>query len=157
MMFRNHYISLSQLGEAGFSIVELLVAIIILPIMVFTTVNAYNTIRHEYSVTRQLNEMYAVLSACPELDRALDFTALASTTNCYPNNTFAAEDGGAATITYSPSLTLTDTSNLASTDPLHSIPDSKVVSVSVSYPKPNDALPPLQLRMLITRNGIGQQ
>jgi type II secretory pathway pseudopilin PulG len=57
---------------------------------------------------------------------------------------------------YTPTLTVTNTSSLAPTDPLYSIPDSKVVSIDVGFPKPNQASPHLQLRMLITRNGVGQ-
>lgn len=146
-----------RLGEDGFSIVEIVIACIIVPLMVAGVVSSFNAVRHAYFVSRQLNEMYAVVSACPELDRALEFNSLSSTTNCYPNNTFKAEDGSNATITYAPSLTVTNTSDLSSSDPLKSIPDSKVVSISVGFPAPNSSLPALQLRMLITRNGIGQQ
>lgn len=141
----------------GFSIIEILVALFVLPLIVYSIAISYDSIRHSYSVSRQLNEMYAVLSACPELDRALEFISLSSSTNCYPNNSFAAENGGKGTITYTPTLTVTDTTSLSNSDPLKSIPDSKVVAISVSYPKPNQNLPPIQLRMLITRNGIGQQ
>lgn len=146
-----------RLTENGFSMVEILLACIIIPLVVAGVVNSFNAVRHAYFVSRQLNEMYAVLSACPELDRALEFNSLTNTTNCYPNNSFQAEDGSNATITYSPALSVTDTSSLSSTDPLKSIPDSKVVLISVGFPGPNSNLPPLQLRMLITRNGIGQQ
>jgi hypothetical protein len=51
---------------------------------------------------------------------------------------------------------VTNTSALASTDPLYNIPDSKVISLDVGFPAPNTAAPHLQLRMLITRNGVGQ-
>ncbi len=148
---------LKPTDDRGFSIVEILLACVILPMTVFGVANSYNSVRHVYGVSRQLNEMYAVLSACPELDRALEFSSLSSSNNCYPNNSFAAENGGSATISYAPTLTVTDTSSLASTDPLKGIPDSKVVSISVKYPAPNSSLPAVQLRMLITRNGIGQQ
>ncbi len=141
----------------GFSLLELLIAMVLLPLMVASVSTAYNSIRHSYGLARQLNEMYAVLSACPELDRALEFNSLTSSNNCYPNNSFAAENNSTATITYAPSLTVTDTSSLGATDPLKTIPDSKVVSISVAYPAPNSSRPALQLRMLITRNGIGQQ
>ena len=141
----------------GFSIVELLVACVVMPIVVASTVSAYNAAAHVYNVTRQLNEMYSVLSACPELDRALEFNSLTSSNNCYPNNVFPREDGSTKTVTYSPVVTLTDTASLPAADPLKTIPDSKIISVSVGYPSPNASLPPLQLRMLITRNGIGQQ
>ncbi len=126
-----------RLDQDGFSIVEIVIAIIIVPMMVAGVVNSFNAVRHTYYVSRQLNEMYAVISACPELDRALEFNSLSNTTNCYPNNSFAAENGGSATITYTPSLTVTDTSGLDASDPLKSIPDSKVVSISVDFPAPN--------------------
>lgn len=144
-------------GEAGFSIVEIVIACVIFPLVVASTVIAYNSVSHIYNVSRQLNQMYSVLSACPELDRALEFNSLSSTNNCYPNNVFSREDGSTNTITYSPSVTLTDTAALPTTDPLQTVPDSKVISVSVGYQAPDSNLPPLQLRMLITRNGIGQQ
>jgi Tfp pilus assembly protein PilE len=147
----------TRLNAHGFSIVELLVACVVLPVAVLGVSTAYNSIRKAYALSRQYNEMYAVLSACPELDRALEFSSLSSTTNCYPNNSFAAENGSTATISYAPSLSVQDTSALASTDPLKSIPDSKVVSITTPFLTPNASKPPLQLRMLITRNGIGQQ
>lgn len=146
-----------RLDSNGFSIVEIVLACIILPIVVAGVVNSFNSVRRTYTVSRQFNEMYTVLSACPELDRALEFNSLSNTNNCYPNNSFPAEDGSNSTISYSPTLSVTDTSSLDSSDPLKSIPDSKVVSISVSFPAPNSNLPPVQLRMLITRNGIGQQ
>jgi prepilin-type N-terminal cleavage/methylation domain-containing protein len=143
--------------EAGFSIVELLIAIVIFPLVVASTVTAYNSVSHIYNVSRQLNQIYSVLSACPELDRALEFNSLSSSNNCYPNNVFPREDGSTKTITYAPVVTLTDTTVLPMSDPLHTVPDSKVISVSVGYQAPDAGLPPLKLRMLITRNGIGQQ
>ena len=141
---------------SGFTIVELLVAIVVFPLVVGSVTVSFSSISHSYTLARQLNEMYAVLSACPELDRAHEFGSLSSATNCYPNNSFPAENGGSATISYTPTLTVTDTTSLANTDPLQAIPDSKVVSISVGFPAPTNAQP-LQLRMLITRNGIGQQ
>lgn len=147
----------ARLNSRGFSMVEILIACIVLPLVVAGAVNSFNSVRHAYAVSRQLNEMYAVLSACPELDRALEFNSVSNTNNCYPNNSFAAENGGSATITYAPMLAVTNTSSLPSSDPLSSVPDSKVVSISVGFPAPNTSVPPVQLRMLITRNGIGQQ
>lgn len=157
MIARSKHLHFRPLSSQGFSIVELLVATVIFPLLVAGVVNAYNSARHMYTVTRQLNEMYIVLSSCPEFDRGLEFDSLSNTNNCYPNNTFPAEDGGSGIITYTPVLTVTDTNNLPAGDPLQSIPDSKVVSVSVGWPAPNINLPPIQLRMLITRGGIGQQ
>ena len=142
--------------QEGFSVVEIVVAAVIFGIITIGLFGAYNALQHEYSLARQLNEIYTVLSACPEIDRALDFTALSSTSNCYPNNSFPAEDGTSGTITYTPTLTVTDTAALSGTDPLNSIPDSKVVDVSVGYQRPFTNLPALELRMLITRNGVGQ-
>ena len=136
--------------------IELLVAIVIIPFMVSGISVAYNSVRKSYALARQYNEMYAVLSACPELDRALEYTSLSNSNNCYPNNSFSAENGGTATITYSPTITLNDTTSLTNSDPLQAIPDSKVVDISVKFLAPNASRPPLKLRMLITRNGIGQ-
>jgi hypothetical protein len=146
-----------KLDNRGFSIIELVLACIILPIVVISASSAYNSIHYSYTTARKLNEVYSVLSACPELDRALEFSSLATSTNCYPNNSFAAENGGPGTITYLPNLTVTDTASLPSGDPLKPVPDSKITSITVSYPGSGSSRPPLQLRMLITRNGIGQQ
>lgn len=145
-----------QLGQGGFTVVEFMAAIFVLAVIVTGLIDAYNSIRLSYTTARQLNEIYTVLSACPEVDRALEFNSLSSTNNCYPNNSFPAENGGPGTITYSPDLTVTSTAALPSGDPLQTVPDSKVVSISVGFPAPNTSAPPLQLRMLITRNGIGQ-
>lgn len=156
MMFQRQ-VRPQKLGSGGFSIIELVIAVFILPIVVMSVSSAYNSIRQSYTIARQLNEMYAVLSACPELDRAHEFGSLSSTSNCYPNNSFAAENAGGGTISYAPVLTVTDTTALSGSDPLSTIPDSKVISISVNYPGPATTRPPVQLRMLITRNGIGQQ
>ncbi len=134
-----------------------MVASVVFGIIVIGLTSAFVSLRHSYTTARQLNEIYTVLSACPEVDRALEFNSLGSSTNCYPNNSFPSENGTGKTITYTPTLTLTDTSSLSGSDPLQSIPDSKVVSISVGYPPPNSNAPPMQLRMLITRNGVGQQ
>jgi type II secretory pathway pseudopilin PulG len=142
--------------QDGFTIVEAILACAVFGILVGTMLNAFVALQSSYRVARQLNEIYTVLSACPEVDRALEFNSLSSTTNCYPNNVFPAEDGSTATVTYTPSLTVTNTTSLAATDPLYNIPDSKVVSIDVGFPRPNQASPHLQLRMLITRNGVGQ-
>ncbi|HUP26250.1 MAG TPA: hypothetical protein VM124_01225 [Candidatus Limnocylindrales bacterium] len=145
-----------KLGSAyGFTIVEMVLACAIFPLIVVGLSQGYDAVRRSYTVSKQLNEMYAVLSACPEIDRALEYDSITSSTNCYPNNTFQAEGGGSAIITYAPTLTVTDTSALASTDPLKTIPNSKVINIQVGFQK--DTSTKLQLRMLITRGGIGQQ
>ncbi len=141
-------------ASGGFTAIEVLVACVIFPIIVVGLSNAYSAVRKSYTLAKQYNEMYAVLSACPELDRALEFTSLSNTTNCYPNNTVDAEGGRGKIIAYSPTLEVVDTNTLPNTDPLKVIPDSKVVNISVAYP--GSSAQPLQLRMLITRNGIGQ-
>lgn len=140
--------------ENGFTIVELMLACVIFPLVVVGFTNASDGIQHTYSIARQYNEMYAVLSACPEIDRALEYASLSSSTNCFPNNTFAAEGGTGGTITYNPTVTVTDTTGLTSSDPLKTVPDSKVIYITVPFL--HDNVPNLQLRMLITRNGIGQ-
>lgn len=140
--------------QAGFTLVEILVAIVLFPVMVIGMASGFDGVRKSYTTARQLNEMYAVLSACPEMDRALEYESINSTTDCYPNNTFNAEGGSGIQIVYTPTLTVTDTSALPSSDPLQAIPDSKVVKISLGYLQ--GSAPPLELRMLITRHGIGQ-
>ena len=146
------------LKEAGFTSVELLLACVIFPIIVVGIANSFDAVRKAYTTAKQLNEIYAVLSACPELDRALDFSSLSSTSNCAPNNTFTAEGASGITYSYNPSLTVKNTmsTDLPTSDPLYPIPDSKVVDITVGYIN-NSSAPPLELRMLITRNGIAQQ
>ena len=141
-------------NQSGFTIVEIIVACVIFPIIVVAVSNAYDAVRKSYTISKQFNEMYAVLSACPEIDRALQYDSISSTTNCYPNNTFKAEGGSGNIITYAPTLTVTNTTALPANDPLKNIPDSKVVNISTGYQNSN--APALELRMLITRNGIGQ-
>lgn len=141
--------------ENGFTILELLIACFIFPIIVVGISNAYDAVRKSYTTARELNEIYAVLSACPEIDRALEFNSLTSSTNCFPNNTFQSEGAGTSTIVYSPVLTVTNTADLPIADPLKSVNDSKVVDISVGFQK--STAPPLRLRMLVTRNGVGQQ
>lgn len=140
---------------AGYTAVEIIVASIIFPIVVIGLANAYNALSMSYKTARQLNEMYAVLSACPEIDRALEFSSLSASTNCYPNNTFAVEHNRGGIVTYGPTVNVTDTSALPIGNPLQPVPDSKVIDINVAFPPPTSA-PNMQLRMLITRNGIGQ-
>lgn len=141
--------------SAGFTLVEMVLACVIFPLIVVGLANGFDAVRKSYTISKQLNEMYAVLSACPEIDRALEYNSLTSATNCFPNNTFQSEGGGdETTITYLPTLTVTDTTTLPAADPLSTVPDSKAVNISVGFQKSTTTL---QLRMLITRGGIGQQ
>jgi type II secretory pathway pseudopilin PulG len=141
--------------NSGFTLVEVVLACAIFPLIVASLTYGYDAVRNAYRLSRQLNEMYAVLSACPEIDRALEYDSISSSNNCYPNNSFASENGTNSIITYSPTLTVTSTPSLPSTDPLQAVPDSKVIDISVGYPQ--GTAPPLELRMLVTRNGIAQQ
>ena len=157
MVNRHRERSRADAAHSGFTIVELILACVIFPIIVIGIANAYNAVRRSYATARQLNEIYAVLSACPEVDRAIEFSSLSSTANCYPNNTFLVENSTSGrTITYAPSLTVTDTTALPNTDPLSTVPDSKVVYITVPFLAPSSSNTELELRMLITRNGIGQ-
>lgn len=143
-----------SINDQGFTAVEILIACVVFPIVVYSSSNALDAVRKLYTVARQYNEVYAVLSACPEIDRALDFNSLSASANCFPNNTFQAEGGSSTVITYTPTVSITDTSALPVTDALQAVYDSKVVDISVGFPKGTS--PNLQLRMLITRNGIAQ-
>jgi hypothetical protein len=145
---------MKKTNSAGFTMVEVLTACIVFPMIVVSVYSAFRAISTEYTRARQFNDMYAVLSACPEIDRALDYDILSGTNNCYPNNTFYGENGGSAVFTYTPTLTVTPVASLPNTDPLQSVPDSKVIDITVR--RLNSSAPPLELRMLITRNGIGQ-
>ena len=140
--------------QSGYTIVEIIVACVVFPLIVMALTQGYDAVRRVYTLSKELNEMYAVLSACPEIDRALEYDSVTSATNCYPNNTFQSEGAGATTIIYNPNLTVTSTAALPSSDPLKPVPDSKVIDINVAYP--HSTAPPLELRMLITRNGIGQ-
>ena len=141
--------------EGGFTIVELVLACAIFPIMVIGLFQASDVVRKHYMISRQYNEIYTVLSACPEIDRSLEFTSISGSTNCFPNNTFSIEGGLGGTTTYNPTLTVQDTTALSTGDPLKDIPDSKVIDISVSFPNtPN--VQPLKIKMMVTRNGIGQ-
>lgn len=141
-------------NKTGFTLVEVVLACVIFPIIVVGISNGYDSIRHTYTISKQLNEIYAVLSACPEIDRALEYDSVSGASNCFPNNSFKAEGGSGNIITYTPSLSVTNTSALPAGDPLQSIPDSKVIDISTGYQQNTGQ--PLELRMLITRNGIGQ-
>lgn len=140
--------------QAGFTLVEIMLACVIFPLIVVGLSNGLDAIRKSYTTAKQLNEIYAVLSACPELDRALDYAYVSDANDCSPNDTFVAEGGGTVTYSYSPVLTVTSSENLDISDPWYSLPDSKTVEISVGFI--NSPTPPLELRMLITRNGIAQ-
>ncbi len=142
-------------SQSGFTLVEIVLACVIFPIIVVGISNSFDAVRKSYTTAKQLNEIYAVLSACPELDRGIQFISLTSTSNCYPNNTFNAEGNSGIQYTYSPTMTVTNTTDLPATDALRTFPDSKVIDVSVGYL--HSSAPPLGLRVLITRNGIAQQ
>lgn len=142
-------------NDQGFTIIELVLACAIFPIIVIGLMDAAGAVRKMYMISRQYNEIYTVLSACPEIDRSLDYTSISGSTNCFPNNTFSIEGGISGTITYVPTLVVQETSSLPIGDPLKTIPDSKIIDVTVGFPS-SPTFPLLQLKMLVTRNGIGQ-
>jgi hypothetical protein len=139
--------------SSGFSIVEIIIGIALLGIVIGGVSLAFDWLFKDYARTRELNEIYAALSGCPEIDRAMQYESITST-NCSPNDTFDAETaGGNNDITYITNSAPVLTSALSPTDPAYGIPDSKVVDVSVA-PKSGH---PWKIRLLISRNGIGQQ
>lgn len=151
-------IAIRRFGQKGFSTIEFLIGAVVFGIISSGVITTFMSIRHSYEVARQLDEIYTVLSACPEIDRALEFNSLNDTANCSPNNTFAREDGIGGTRTYYPSLNValtTDPVIVNANDPLKNIPDSKILDVKVGFQGSTDK--PIELRMLITRNGVGQQ
>lgn len=154
MILKTYSKTLLPQSGRGFTSVEFLIASVVFGMLVIGLIGAYKSLLSSYATARQLNEIYTVLSACPEIDRALEFSALTSTSNCTPNNAFRVENASGGYISYSPSLTVTNTSSLPASDPLATLPDSKVVDVSVGFPK--SSYKPMELRLLITRNGVGQ-
>lgn len=130
-------------------------ASIIFPIIVVGLYNATMAVNRSYAISRQYNEIYAVLSACPELDRALEFNSITEENNCFPNNVFQIEDGSSGTITYNPNLVIENTEDLDSSHPLADVSDAKVISIDVDMP--NTTAPPVELTLLVARNGLGQQ
>lgn len=143
--------------EGGFSVAEIIMTTVVVSIAFVGIANAFQSVSRNYALTRQLNEMYAVLSACPEIDRALQYESITTATNCFPINVLEAEGSGGNVITYNPASQVRETTGLPTSDPLYSqnIPDSKVVDVSVDYPN-SPHLPQWDIRLLVTRNGIGQ-
>lgn len=142
--------------QNGFTVVEVLIATTVFAILVIGLVSAYASVRKSYRISRQLNEIYTVLSACPEIDRALEFSSINSGTNCYPNNSFKAEGVSNNTIEYSPTVTVTNTNDLSTGEALKNVPDSKVIDVSTGYVL-DESSNELRLKLLITRNGVAQQ
>lgn len=140
-------------NQNGFSIVEIIIGIVLIGMIIGGVANAFDWLFKDYARSRELNEIYAALSGCPEIDRAMQYESIIST-NCSPNDTFDAETAtGNNDITYVTSSAPVLTSALAPSDPAYGIPDSKVVDVTVT-PKSGD---PWKIRLLISRNGIGQQ
>lgn len=139
--------------QAGFSIVEIIIGIVLMGIIIVGVATAFDWLFKDYARSRELNEIYAALSGCPEIDRAMQYESIIST-NCSPNDTFDSETAaGNNNIAYTTSSTPILTSALATSDPAYNIPDSKVVDVIVT-PKTGQ---PWKIRLLISRNGIGQQ
>lgn len=144
-----------KLNQAGFSIMEIIIASVIFPIIVVGLYNANMAVTRSYSIARQYNEIYAVLSACPELDRALEFNSISEDNNCFPNNVFQVEGGSEGTITYTPNLSIEDTEDLDASNDLSDVEDAKLISIDVEIP--NTSAPPVELRLLVSRDGLGQQ
>lgn len=139
--------------QSGFTVVEILIGIILLGTVITSLALAFDGLNKSYAKTRELSEVYAALSGCPEIDRALQFDVI-DVAHCSPNDTFNSESsGGNNDITYSTVSTPMLTSSLPTSDPVHDIPDSKVVDVTVNTKTAKQ----WKLRLLITRNGIGQQ
>jgi hypothetical protein len=138
----------------GFTVAEVLISIVVFSMMAVTVAQGFTAVDNVYTRTRQLYEIYTVLSACPEIDRALQYEQVTGSVQCFPNNTFVKENGYAGTLTYTPSLTVTNTADLPTGDALKAVPNAKVVEVRVNYLNP--VVNPWDIRLLISRNGIGQ-
>lgn len=154
-------VSKTKQRHDGFSIVEVIITMIVATVSFAGLAMMYDSITRLYRESRQLNEVYAVLSSCPEIDRALQYDSISSVANCFPNNVFEGEGLTKAQITYSPSLTVKQAVGsagdpvLSSSDVLYGIPDAKVVDISVN--SLTDSRNNWKIRLLVSRNGIGQQ
>lgn len=145
--------TMKKTADNGFSIVEIIIGIFLIGAIIGGVATAFNWLYKDYARSRELNEIYAALSGCPEIDRAMQYESIIST-NCSPNDTFDAEQAtGNNDITYITNSTPKLTSALPTTDPVYNLPDSKVVDVTVSPKVGQD----WKIRLLISRNGIGQQ
>lgn len=144
---------MKKTNETGFSIVEIVIGIALIGMITIGVAQAFDWLVKDYAYSRELNEIYAALSGCPEIDRAMQYESITST-NCSPNDQFDAETAtGSNDITYVTSSVPSLTSSLPASDPVRNIPDSKVVDVTVN-PQSGS---PWKIRLLISRNGIGQR
>lgn len=141
-------------SQKGFTVAEVLISVVVFGIMAVGMAQAFIVVDTLYARTRQLYELYTVLSACPEIDRALQYEQVVGSVNCFPNNVFDVEGGSSGTIAYTPTLSVNETSSLPMSDALSAVPGSKVVTVEVDYI--NSTSLPYKIRLLISRNGIGQ-
>ena len=139
--------------QGGFTIVEIVIGIVLIGIIAGGVAQAFDWLIRDSARSRETNEIYAALSGCPEVDRAMQYESIVST-NCSPNDTFDAEiQGGNNEISYATSSIPVLTSSLNSADPVYNVPDAKVIDVTVT-PKSGH---PWKIRLLVSRNGIGQQ
>lgn len=139
--------------QSGFTVVEVLVAIVVLGIMITGVALGFQWLIGDYAKSREYNEIYAALSGCPEIDRAMQYESIVST-NCSPNDTFDSETAsGNNDIAYNTSSIPQLTSSLNSADPVYNVPNAKVIDVVVT-PKKGHVW---KIRLLVSRNGIGQQ
>ncbi|MBX4190906.1 hypothetical protein KW794_02345 [Candidatus Saccharibacteria bacterium] len=56
---------MKKTNSDGFTIVEIVTACVVFPMIVISVYTAFRAVSAVYVQARQFNEMYAVLSACP--------------------------------------------------------------------------------------------
>src|SRR5690242_5698999 len=81
---------MKKINQNGFTIVEIIIGIVLLGAVIGGVAVAFDWLFKDYARSRELNEVYAALSGCPEIDRAMQYESIIST-NCSPNDTFDAE------------------------------------------------------------------
>lgn len=140
-------------NQKGFTIVELLVGILVFGVVAVAAWQTAVVLRSNYAQTRQLNDITTAMLTFPELNRGLRYESITNEQYVADIN-LRAEGAGGGIINYKPTVTVRDSSQVPETS---TIPDSKVVDVEIPYRTSSGTTQPHRLRLLIARNGIGQQ
>lgn len=138
----------------GFTVTELLVATVVLPIFIIGFSQALNLLRDSYATSKQINDILSVISIDPELDRGIRYQNLTNT-NVIKTTTVA--DEGGANRNYTSTLVIQDNTSVNESGiTINTLPSLKVLDVSSNYRR-GSTTEPMKFRLLIAPGGIGQQ
>lgn len=144
---------MKNMSEDGFTIAEVVVGIIVFSIVAVACWQTIVIMRRNYAQTRQMNDVAAAMLTFPELNRGLRYESINNATFT-PDIPIRSEGQSGSSITYKPTVTIQDSSSVSETS---TVPNSKVIDVSIPYRGMGGNVQPIKLRLLIARNGIGQQ